>query len=120
MPRGKSLIAQMYEAHRKAKLQQQKLEAQAKVATEYRDLEAKLRQTQQLLWFSKQQDATRSRERQTAEVGNLTVAFEALRHPQRARPDFDIVGVVKRTLDRARDHLPLGVVDGGMINDAVA
>ncbi len=42
-----------------------KLEAQAKVATEFRDLEAKLKSTHQLLWFSKQQDAARSRERCT-------------------------------------------------------
>src|SRR4051794_15976073 len=55
-----------------------RLEAQAKVATEYRDLEAKLKDTQHILWFSKQQDATRARDRHTAEITNLTVALEAL------------------------------------------
>ncbi len=55
-----------------------KLEHQAKVATEYRELEARLAQTQQLLWFSKQQDAVRSRERCSAEIAQLTVALESL------------------------------------------
>ncbi|HEX4883127.1 MAG TPA: chromosome segregation protein SMC [Casimicrobiaceae bacterium] len=55
-----------------------KLEHQAKVATEYRELEARLAQAQQLLWFSKQQDAVRSRERCSAEIAQLTVALESL------------------------------------------
>jgi len=59
-------------------VQLEKLEAQAKVAAEFRDLEARLKTTQQLLWHSKQQDAARSRERQSAEIATLTVAFEGL------------------------------------------
>ena len=55
-----------------------KLEHQAKVATEYRDHEARLKQTQHLLWFSKQQDAVRTRERCTAEVAALTAALDKL------------------------------------------
>src|SRR4029078_5321828 len=54
-----------------------RLEAQAKVATEYRELEGRLKQTQHMLWFSKQQDAARARDRHTAEIANLTVALEA-------------------------------------------
>jgi chromosome segregation protein len=61
-----------------------KLEAQARVATEFRDLEAGLRQTQQLLWFSKQQDAARGRERCTTEIATLTVALEGLQADLRA------------------------------------
>src|ERR1044071_5987476 len=34
-----------------------KLEAQAQVAAQYRDCEARLRQSQHLMWFAKQQDA---------------------------------------------------------------
>ena len=48
------------------------------------------------------------------------VAFEALRYAQRARADFGVVGVVKRAFDRTRDHRPFAVVDGGMIDDAMA
>jgi chromosome segregation protein len=61
-----------------------KLEAQAKVATEFRDLEARLRQTQQLLWYSKQQDAARGRERCTTEIATLAVALEGLQADLRA------------------------------------
>jgi chromosome segregation protein len=58
--------------------QLEKLEAQAKVAGEYRDLEARLKASQHLLWFSKQQDAVRARERHGAEIASLTVALESL------------------------------------------
>jgi chromosome segregation protein len=55
-----------------------KLEQQAKIATEYREHESRLRKTQHLLWFSKQQDAARARDRCTAEVSALTAALEGL------------------------------------------
>ena len=58
--------------------QLEKLETQARIATEYRDLEAKLKQTQHLLWYSKQQDAVRARERHTQDLANLTVSLESL------------------------------------------
>ena len=61
-----------------------RLEAQAKVATEYRELEGLLKRTQHMLWFSKQQDAVRARDRHTAEIGNLMVALEALQADVRA------------------------------------
>jgi chromosome segregation protein len=55
-----------------------KLEAQARVASEYRELETRLRQSQHMLWFARQQDAVRARERCTGEVATLTVALEAV------------------------------------------
>ncbi len=58
--------------------QLEKLEAQAKVAAEYRDLEGNLARTQHLLWFSKAQDALRARERASNEIAGLTVALDAL------------------------------------------
>ena len=61
-----------------------RLDAQAKVATEYRDLESRHKQATHLLWFAKQQDAVRTRERQTAEIANLTSGFEALQAELRA------------------------------------
>ena len=64
--------------------QLEKLEAQARVATEFRDLEARLKGTQHLLWFSKQQDAARGRERCTTEIATLTVALEGLQADLRA------------------------------------
>ncbi|HKW79726.1 MAG TPA: AAA family ATPase, partial [Casimicrobiaceae bacterium] len=61
-----------------------RLEAQARVATEYRDLESRLKQSQHLLWFAKQQDAARARERQANEIANLAAGFEALQAELRA------------------------------------
>ena len=61
-----------------------KLEAQAQIATEYRALEARAKQAQHLLWFAKQQDAARLRERHAAEVASLGAAFEALQAELRA------------------------------------
>ncbi|TMG95716.1 MAG: chromosome segregation protein SMC, partial [Betaproteobacteria bacterium] len=61
-----------------------RLEQQAKVATEYRELETRLKQSQQMLWFAKKQDAARSRERCTAEIATLTTALDALQADVRA------------------------------------
>jgi chromosome segregation protein len=61
-----------------------RLDAQAKVATEYRELELRLKQAQHLLWFARQQDAVRSREKHATEVANLTSGFEALQADLRA------------------------------------
>lgn len=55
-----------------------KLEAQAKVAAEYREFESRLTSAQRLLWFSRQQDAARARERASAEVARHQAAHEAL------------------------------------------
>ena len=64
--------------------QLEKLDAQAKVATEFREHEARLRLVQHLLWYSKQQDAQSARERHSTAVANLTVAFESLQADVRA------------------------------------
>ncbi|MEO8847075.1 MAG: chromosome segregation protein SMC [Casimicrobiaceae bacterium] len=55
-----------------------RLELQAKVAVEYRDLEARLKQSQHMLWHSRQQDAARARERHAAEIATLGTALEAV------------------------------------------
>jgi len=60
------------------------LEAQAKVATEFRELEVRARQAQHLLWFAKQQDAARLRERHATEIASLGAGFEALQADLRA------------------------------------
>ena len=64
--------------------QLEKLDAQAKVATEYREHETRLKQVQQLQWFSKQQDAVAARERHTSAIATLTVAFDGLQAEVRA------------------------------------
>ena len=61
-----------------------KLEAQAKVAIEYRELEARHKQAQHMLWFAKQQDAARLRERHATDIANSTAALEALQAELRA------------------------------------
>ena len=48
------------------------------------------------------------------------IAFEPLRHAQRAGAELGVIGGVDRPFDRARDHLPLAVIDRGVIDDAMA
>ena len=55
-----------------------RLEAQSRVATEYRELETRLKQSQHMMWFARQQDAVRARERAASEIATLTVALEAV------------------------------------------
>ncbi len=55
-----------------------RLDQQAQVATQYRELEARLKTSQHLLWFAKQQDAVRGREKCETEIATLTVALEAI------------------------------------------
>ncbi len=61
-----------------------RLDQQAQVATQYRELEARLRTSQHLMWFAKQQDAVRARERCATEIAALTVALEAIQAEMRA------------------------------------
>jgi len=61
-----------------------RLETQARVATEYRELEGRHKQSQHLLWFAKQQDAVRVREKCATEMATLTVALESLQAELRA------------------------------------
>ncbi len=64
--------------------QLERLATQARVATEYRELEARLARSQQLLWFARQQEAVRNREKCSAEIGTLTLALEAAQAEVRA------------------------------------
>jgi len=64
--------------------QLEKLEAQAQVATQYRDFETRLKQAQHLQWFAKQQDAARLREKHGNDIANLASAFEAVQAELRA------------------------------------
>ncbi|MCC7038776.1 MAG: chromosome segregation protein SMC [Burkholderiales bacterium] len=59
--------------------QLERLEQQAQVAGQYRELTGRLTQAQHLLWFARQQDAARSREKCAAEIVTLTNALEAIR-----------------------------------------
>jgi chromosome segregation protein len=61
-----------------------RLEQQAKVATDYRELEGRLKQSQQMQWLAKKQEAARARERATAEIAALTTALDALQADVRA------------------------------------
>ena len=61
-----------------------RLSEQAKVATEYRDLETRLKTAQQLSWFAKKQEAVRARERCATEMAASTTALEALQADMRA------------------------------------
>ncbi|MFO1309047.1 MAG: chromosome segregation protein SMC [Burkholderiales bacterium] len=58
--------------------QLERLEHQAKVAAEYRELEARLKQAQHLSWFAKQQEAVRARERASQELAAVTTTLESL------------------------------------------
>jgi chromosome segregation protein len=64
--------------------QMARLEAQAKVAGEYRDLETQLKRSQHLMWFAKQQEAVRQRERHAGEIADLSAGFEAIQAELRA------------------------------------
>ncbi len=61
-----------------------RLEGQAEVARQYRELEARLKQSHHLLWYAKQQEATRAKDRCTAEVTALALALEAIQTELRA------------------------------------
>jgi chromosome segregation protein len=61
-----------------------RLEQQAKVASEYRELEGRQKTAQHMLWFSRQQDAARARERHAAEAATLVTALEAAQAELRA------------------------------------
>ncbi len=60
------------------------LEGQAQVAAQYRELEGRLKSSQHMLWFAKQQDAARAREKCATEIAALTVALEAVQAEIRA------------------------------------
>ena len=61
-----------------------RLEAQAEIANQYRELEAQAKKAQHLLWYAKQQEAARQRERHANEIASLTAAFEGVQAELRA------------------------------------
>ena len=71
-------LARVEDIRQELGTQLEKLEAQAKVATEYRELEVRQKQAHHMLWFSKQQDLARARERHATDIATQTVAFEGL------------------------------------------
>ncbi|MBU6485064.1 MAG: AAA family ATPase [Betaproteobacteria bacterium] len=60
-----------------------RLDEQARVASQYRDLDRRHHEAQHLLWHARAQDAARARERAAAEIATLTVALEALQADMR-------------------------------------
>jgi hypothetical protein len=48
------------------------------------------------------------------------VAFEPLRHAERAFADFGVIGRVHRPFNGSRDYGPRAGIYGGVINDAMA
>ncbi|TMH57458.1 MAG: hypothetical protein E6H53_12860, partial [Betaproteobacteria bacterium] len=80
-----------------------KLEAQAQIAAQYRDFETRLKQGQHMLWFAKQLDAVRLREKHGTEIANLTGAFEAVQAELRAAENH--VETLRAAQYRAGDDL---------------
>ena len=58
-------------------VQLEKLEAQAKVATRYNELQGELQLKQHLLWYLRRRDASAERERHAHEIGRATNELEA-------------------------------------------
>jgi chromosome segregation protein len=61
-----------------------RLDSQAQVATQYRELEARLASSQHLLWYAKQQEAVRARDKCVTEMASLGIALEAVQAEIRA------------------------------------
>ena len=75
---AKDNLARIDDIRRELGSQLEKLEAQAKVAAEYRDLEARLHVAQQVVWSTRMQEAGRAREKLTADIAQLTADLEGL------------------------------------------
>jgi chromosome segregation protein len=75
---AKDNLARIDDIRRELGSQLEKLEAQAKVAAEYRDLESRLQIAQQIVWSTRMQEAGRTREKLTAEIAQLTADLEGL------------------------------------------
>jgi chromosome segregation protein len=58
--------------------QLERLENQARVAAEYRDMESRLKQSQHMSWYAKQQEAVRARDRANNELGEVTTSLEGM------------------------------------------
>ncbi|MBK7472715.1 MAG: chromosome segregation protein SMC [Betaproteobacteria bacterium] len=75
---AKDNLARIDDIRRELGSQLEKLEAQAKVAAEYRDFEARLHIAQQVVWSTRMQEAGRTREKLTADIAQLTADLEGL------------------------------------------
>ena len=75
---AKDNLARIDDIRRELGSQLEKLEAQAKVATEYRELESRLQIAQQIVWSTRMQDAGRAREKLTAEIAQFAAELEGL------------------------------------------
>ncbi|MFO1396561.1 MAG: chromosome segregation protein SMC [Burkholderiales bacterium] len=64
--------------------QLERLDQQAQVAAQYRELDARHKLSQHMSWYAKQQEAVRTRDRCSAEHATLTVALEAIHAELRA------------------------------------
>ena len=64
--------------------QLERLEQQAKVAAEYRELDARLKTSQHLAWFAKQQEAMRARDRARNDLAEAVTALESMQADLRA------------------------------------
>jgi chromosome segregation protein len=93
-------LARVEDIRNELATQLERLEHQARVASEFRELETRLRLAQHSLWYSRQQDAVRTRERCSAEIAQLTVALESLQAEVRG---------VESNIERLRaDHYAAG------------
>ena len=86
---AKDNLSRIDDIRRELGAQLEKLESQAKVATEYRDLESRLTVAQQIVWSNRMQDAARTREKLGAEIAQLTADLEGLQ-AQLQEKDRDI------------------------------
>ncbi|MEO7760654.1 MAG: AAA family ATPase, partial [Casimicrobiaceae bacterium] len=71
-------LARIDDIRRELGSQLEKLEGQAKIATEYRELESRLLVAQQIVWSTRMQDAARTRERLTGDIAQLSADLEGL------------------------------------------
>ena len=78
-------LSRIDDIRRELGAQLEKLEGQAKVATEYRDLEARLQSAQQIVWWTRMSDSARTREKLTAEVAQLAAEMEGLQSKLREK-----------------------------------
>ena len=73
----RSNLARVTDIRMELGAQIEKLEAQAKVATRYQEIQAELQLKQQLLWFLRRRDAAAERERHAQEIAGQANALEA-------------------------------------------
>ena len=92
---AKDNLSRIDDIRRELGAQLEKLEGQAKVATEYRDLESRLHSAQHIVWWTRMNDSQRTREKLTAELAQLTAELEGLQAKMREK-DTAIEGIKSR------------------------